>query len=287
MSASPPVGAPAGISMSPIGVVRSELYERADAARQPAAARGVVGRIELLPGGEFEHALQDLERWSHLWIIFCFHLNSHWRAKVAPPRSGVRRGVLSTRSPHRPNPIGLSLVRLSRVEGRLLHIVDVDMLDGSPVLDIKPYVAYTDSALDARHGWLPDDPRADPIVELPVVWGAHAERQMRWLEARGCAWLRTRAQDALRLGGAPHPYRRIKPDGDAMRLSVKDFRLRFRDDGSCITIERITTGYRRKQLQRPNTKQRAQTPLSVHRDFVAAFGGLEELDTGAAQSESP
>lgn len=263
----------ASIELTPIGVVRSELTERSAAPRQPSAGRGLRGRIELRRGGKFEHAVHDLERWSHIWVIFSFHLNTGWRGKVAPPRSGEKRGVLATRSPHRPNPIGLSLVRLERVEGHVVHVVDLDILDGSPVLDIKPYVTYADTAEGARDGWLPDGPAADPVAGCEVAWSEDALLQLQFLETRGCDWLRQRAQDVLSLGGAPHPYRRIKPDGDAMRLAVKDFRLRFRQDGERIVIERILTGYKRKQLQQPDAEQRADTPLSVHREFVATFEG--------------
>jgi len=273
----------ASIELSPIGVVHSELTERGQTPRQPAAGRGLRGRIELRRGGEFSDAITDLERWSHLWVIFVFHLNDGWRGKVAPPRSATKRGVLSTRSPHRPNPIGMSLVRLERVEGHVLHVVDLDILDGSPVLDIKPYVAYADTADDARDGWLPDDDDAasDPGARCDVGWSERAQSQLAFLEARGCDWLRGRAQDALSLGGAPHAYRRIKPDGDAMRLSIKDFRLRFVQDGRRITIEGITSGYKRKQLQRADAEARAQTPLSVHRAFVAEFEG-DGLETPGA-----
>ena len=83
-------------------------------------------------------------------MLFWFDRNEGWRPKVLPPRSrSGRKGVFATRSPHRPNPLGLSAVRLERVDGLTLHVSDVDMLDGTPVLDIKPYVAYTDAIADA------------------------------------------------------------------------------------------------------------------------------------------
>src|SRR3954466_9327479 len=101
------------VTLTPIGVARTPFPDRLSAPRQPYAARGVEGTIELFPGHDFEHALLDLDGWDYLWVIFWFHLNHGWRPKVLPPRSaGKRRGVFSTRSPHRPNPIGLSVVRL-------------------------------------------------------------------------------------------------------------------------------------------------------------------------------
>ncbi|MBS0389416.1 MAG: tRNA (N6-threonylcarbamoyladenosine(37)-N6)-methyltransferase TrmO, partial [Proteobacteria bacterium] len=142
--------AKAALSLEPIGYVRAPQLTKVEAARQPAAASpgstGAHGRIELLAGRNFEHALDDLAGWEYIWVIFRFHLNGNWRPKVLPPRSTTgRKGVFATRSPHRPNALGLSAVRLERVDGLTLHLGAHDMLDGTPVLDLKPYVPYTDA----------------------------------------------------------------------------------------------------------------------------------------------
>jgi tRNA-Thr(GGU) m(6)t(6)A37 methyltransferase TsaA len=161
------------------------------AARQPRAAAGTPARIELLAGRNFEHALEDLARWELIWVLFWFHHNAGWRPKVLPPRSTTgRKGVFSTRSPHRPNPIGMSVVRLERVDGLTLEILDADMLDGTPVLDLKPYVAYTDAHPRAGNGWLeeegdaPADARpSDPLLAYVVDFDALAAEQAAWIEA--------------------------------------------------------------------------------------------------------
>src|SRR6266851_5725324 len=134
------MGSDSEMVVRPIGFLRSPFGERVNAPRQPYAAKGVRGTIELLADRNFEHALSDLEAWDHIWVIFWFHLNESWRPKVLPPRSNKRRGVFSTRSAHRPNPIGLSVVELESIEGLTLHVRNLDILDGTPVLDIKPYV---------------------------------------------------------------------------------------------------------------------------------------------------
>lgn len=266
------------LSLEPIGFVRSELRTKAEAARQPRAAAGTPGRIELLAGRGFEHALEDLAGWEHLWVLFWFHLNDGWRSKVLPPRSrSGRKGVFSTRSPHRPNPLGLSVVRLARVEGLVLHVHDVDMLDGTPVLDIKPYVAYTDSLPGSRSGWLDDaagaavvDGPADPVAPWQVLFEEPAERQCAWIEARTGLALRQRIAGTLALGPEPHPYRRIRRAGDALRLAVKEWRVRARVEGRCIRVLEVATGYRPSELAgaAPGLE-----PWQAHREFLGAFPG--------------
>ena len=184
----------APITLTPIGVVRTPFADRVSAPRQPCAAGGARGTIELLPGRDFEHALSDLEGWDRIWVVFAFHLNppGAWRPKVLPPRSaGKRRGVFSTRSPHRPNPIGLSVVRLDGVAGLSLHVRDVDMIDGTPVLDLKPYVPYADAFPDARTGWLeplaPGDAGGGPSRATPSPASRCAGARSPRSRPRGCA----------------------------------------------------------------------------------------------------
>src|SRR4051812_12236661 len=149
------------LTLSPIGVVHSPFKDKRSAPRQPAGAPEVRGTIELLPDTRYRHALRDLGEWSHIWVLFWFDRNADWKPTVLPPRSTKKRGVFATRSPHRPNPIGMSAVKLERIEGRVLHVCGLDILDGTPVLDIKPYVPYVDALPDAGSGWLrppPPDP---------------------------------------------------------------------------------------------------------------------------------
>lgn len=150
---------PESVTMRPIAVVRSPFKQRHGTPRQP----GVVsekesgagrGRIELLEGID-ARMLQDLDGFSMVWLVSWFHLNGpRLRPLVKPPRGGPKRGVLSTRAPHRPNPVGLSAVELLSVTGRSLEVSGLDLLDGTPILDIKPYVSDFDARPNARRGWL-------------------------------------------------------------------------------------------------------------------------------------
>ncbi len=136
---------------------------------EPAPPEAPPSRIELFPERVPEAALEGLEGVEYVWVIAYLHLNRGFRAQVVPPRGPrVRRGVLATRSPHRPNPISLSAARLHRVEGLVLHLGSLDLLDGTPVLDVKPYVPYADAFPNASAGWIDAiDPTAPQLGKRP------------------------------------------------------------------------------------------------------------------------
>jgi tRNA (adenine37-N6)-methyltransferase len=146
-------------SYRPIGILRSPYTRRIDAPHQSTVVEGTETGNSVTATLELEDwldgkVIQDLEGFDRIWLIFAFHLSEGWKNCVKPPRGGPKRGVLATRSPHRPNSIGLSAVELLRIEGRTLHLHGVDLLDGTPVLDIKPYVPYADAFPEAKAGWI-------------------------------------------------------------------------------------------------------------------------------------
>ncbi len=247
--------------------MRTTHAAKVDAPRQPAAARDATGVLELLAGQNLEHAIEDLARWERIWVIFWFDRNEGWRPKVLPPRStSGRKGVLATRSPHRPNPLGLSVLRLDRVEGLNLFVRDVDLLDGTPVLDIKPYVPYTDAHPESGSGWLQE---RDPRPVHAVRFTAGAEEQLAWIGARSALPLRERVEATLQLGPQPHPYRRIRQGKDGvMTLAVQDWRIDFRVDGLQIEVMVVRSGYRPSQLEKASE---ATAPLALHREFQVRF----------------
>lgn len=139
------------IVMRPIGVIRSGHTDPARTPIQPAFAEGCSGRAELLP--EFAEGLRDIEGFSHIYIIYHLHRAGEPRLVVTPYLDDTERGVFATRSPHRPNGIGLSVVRLVSREGSVLHLDGVDVLDGTPLLDVKPYVPAFEPHEGIRSGW--------------------------------------------------------------------------------------------------------------------------------------
>jgi tRNA-Thr(GGU) m(6)t(6)A37 methyltransferase TsaA len=142
------------LEFKPIGTIRTPFTGTEGMPIQPAGAAGVMCRVEVFP--EYADGLQDLDGFSHVILLYRFHRSRGFELRVVPFMDTEARGVFATRAPRRPNPIGMSVVRLEKLEGRVLHVEGVDVLDGTPLLDIKPYVPEFDSQQDARTGWLSD-----------------------------------------------------------------------------------------------------------------------------------
>ena len=139
------------IVYEPIGVIRSGHTKPEDTPIQPVYSEGCQGRAEVFP--EFAAGLRDLDGFSHIYLVYHMHKAGRSRLTVKPFLQDVERGVFATRAPCRPNPIGLSVVKLVRREGNVLHLDAVDVLDGTPLLDIKPYTAKFDYIETTRNGW--------------------------------------------------------------------------------------------------------------------------------------
>ncbi|MBO8130877.1 MAG: tRNA (N6-threonylcarbamoyladenosine(37)-N6)-methyltransferase TrmO [Candidatus Marinimicrobia bacterium] len=140
------------IIYNPIGIVHSPFKEPKGVPIQSGVAKGLKGRVEVFL--EFVDGLDSLEGFSHIILIYHFHLSKKFSLKVKPFMDDEEHGVFSTRAPSRPNSIGLSIVRLLKIEGNILHIQGVDIVDGTPLLDIKPYVPEFDSRKVEKIGWL-------------------------------------------------------------------------------------------------------------------------------------
>jgi len=142
------------ITYRPIGVIHSPFTDLKDMPIQPTGEASAPGIAEVLP--EYAEGLKDVEGFSHLILLYHLHEVRRQDLTVRPSLGSEPRGVFATRAPTRPNPIGLSVVKLLRREGTKLHLAKVDVLDGTPLLDIKPYVPEFDESKDVRIGWLED-----------------------------------------------------------------------------------------------------------------------------------
>ena len=215
----------------PIGFVQTPFTQRFGIPRQPGLVPAAKGIIKMDASPDFQFALKGLEQFSHLWIIFVFHSHggNKWKPTIRPPRLGgkAKMGVLSSRSPHRPNPIGLSVVELERIDfdakgGAEIHVKGVDLLNGTPVLDIKPYLPYADSVPQANSGWAHEE-----IKKTPVVFLAAALEKITQAEASGFLDLKDLIEQLLAIDPRPgFQKRELPPEAD--HAQGKDFGLMVR-----------------------------------------------------------
>ncbi len=222
-----------------IGIIHSCFKEKFGIPRQAGLAEAAEATLELLPPYNRPEALTGLAAFSHVWLLFVFHATQRpqWKATVRPPRLGgnQRMGVFATRSTFRPNPIGLSAVKLTGLtvdEGQcLLHLAGVDLLDQTPILDIKPYLPYADIIASARGGFAMDAP---PRGEVRVDFTPQAAAQCAALSAR---YPRLRALVEQILQQDPRPaYQAARPTKHQFGVRLFDFDLKWRVTDECILV---------------------------------------------------
>jgi tRNA-Thr(GGU) m(6)t(6)A37 methyltransferase TsaA len=221
---------PEKYSLHAIGTIRSCFKEKFGIPRQPGLNSEARATLELHPPFDREDALRGLEGFSHVWIVFIFHeaLSEEWKTMVRPPRLGGNRkvGVFASRSMHRPNPIGISCVQLERIEGTSLLLKGVDLLDGTPVLDIKPYVPFADAIPDADGGFAKAPPGPERKVRFhPEALKACAER-----EATDLPGLRNFIVQMLQTDPRP-AYHDEETSRQGYGIRVFDFDLKWRLEG--------------------------------------------------------
>lgn len=217
------------ITFEPVGILHSPYQRFYDAPRQP----GVDGiaeelRVELYAHKNYEQALEDLSGCTHIWLVVYFHRAEGWKPKVLPPRGRTKRGVFATRSPHRPNPIGITSCELVRVDGRNVYVRGTDLMDQTPVLDIKPYVAYADAHPESRVDWI------DGLEEsvYAIEGGSRLANELPADVAR-------HVMSVLGADPLPHPYRRIEClDGEVYEIAVREYRVYYTLRDTTVTILR-------------------------------------------------
>ena len=150
------------LELTPIGLIHSPHRQAEGTPIQPRWAAGIEGTVEVFP--EFEPGLRDLDGFDRIWLLYWFDRARTVRLDVVPYLDTQARGVFATRAPSRPNPIGLSCVRLVRVDGCNLHVHGIDLIEGTPILDIKPYLPYADAFPDSKAGWIDAIPVHAPQI---------------------------------------------------------------------------------------------------------------------------
>ncbi len=251
----------------PVGIYHCGQTYRYETPRQGVFASN-SGVIHMKEGCNFETALQDLNGFGRIWILFEFHLNQTWRPKVLPPVSpdGRRIGVFATRSPHRPNRLGMSCVELERVEGLSVYVRNSDLLDRTPVLDIKPYIPRADSFPDSATGWL-EDARADNwnVIFIPeVLPDLEFIRNVSGLDLKGFCKVQ------LSLDPLSPERKRLKKESESLwSIGCRTWRLIFtaEDASRTIQVREVRSHYREDELL-PGTPDK-YGDKDFHRAFLA------------------
>lgn len=234
------------LALTPIGYVRTGKRLKFEALHQPEESAAEQHILELVTGCRYEEGLQDLAGFSRIWLIWGFHKNKTWRPKVLPPRGpAVRRGVFATRSPHRPNALGITPVQLRQVEHGRLILGPCDLMDGTPVFDIKPYIPAYDAFPDEKSGWTGalETCQAGPAA-FQVAYAPMAATQAQWLSGKWQIDFRPRLEALLERDPAPHRTRRIKRDKDGgLTIGCGAWRACFEIHHRTVHITALAPGY--------------------------------------------
>lgn len=255
-----------------IGVFHTDFSYKYDVARQGVFFSGHPGIITLKSGFDFEQALRDLDGFERIWLIFQFHQNQGWRPTTkppVPPQDRDRVGVFASRSPYRPNSLGLSCVRLLKVNGLFLHVDECDLLDETPILDIKPYIPKVDAFPNAQAGWVDS--------QQPFLWIIQStslfQEQNEWI-LKHLSWnLASFAQVQLSVHPLDESRKRVhiqNSEKEEAVLSYRTFRILFTYNTELreITLKSIFSGYSQNDLALEEDRYKDK---EAHRCFNKMF----------------
>ncbi|AFD08939.1 tRNA (N6-threonylcarbamoyladenosine(37)-N6)-methyltransferase TrmO [Solitalea canadensis] len=222
------------IVLTPIGIIHSPFKEKFGIPRQPGLAPSSYAVVELIAPYNSADVILGLEQFSHLWIIFQFHETAHkkWTPTVRPPRLGgnKRMGVFATRSTHRPNPIGMSVAELEKIETEnnevKIYLRNIDLMDGTPVLDIKPYIPYSDAIPTATAGYAAIAPEKPLDVQFDPEIGNELSIQPE---------LKQLIIEVLSFDPRP-AYKATKDDTKIYGVLLENVDVKFKIDGSIATV---------------------------------------------------
>lgn len=232
------------IKIKPIGHIKSCYPDKFGIPRQPGIVTDVISEIVIDAEWQPELALDGLNTFSHIWIIFIFHLNktARYHAKVHPPRlNGEQRGVFATRSPHRPNPIGLSLVEIVKIENGRIYFKGGDLVEGTPVLDVKPYLPEFESKPMARGGWAVNEVNRP---DIKVDFNQQSLLKVKeWMEKSGNAHIKTAIEQVIKEDPRPTLYKGHESSESpyrnkhAFRLYDGDIHFEFLTPHNAVVID--------------------------------------------------
>ena len=230
-------------SFKAIGYLKSDARYTQETPRQGAFSRRSAV-IELAEGCNYSASLKDLDGVSHIWLIWVFDRVENWKPLVQPPTSSNKIGVFATRSPHRPNPIGITAARLIKVDGLKLYVENVDLLDGTPILDIKPYIAAADVIEKSSVKWLEEE--QFEIREFSAT--AAAEQQGAFLYEHGGIDLLETARVQLATRVLDPSRQRLELHENTGTLAFRTWRIDFSFDAERVTVTEIRSGYTAEEL---------------------------------------
>lgn len=256
------------ITLTPIGYYHGNAQYKFDAPRQGIFG-GEEGQITLLPHHNFEEALRDLDGFDRIWVIFIFNRNgTKWRPTTkppVPPQGKERIGTFASRSPYRPNPIGLSCVRLLSIKGLTLNIAESDLLTDTPILDIKPYIPSADSFPNATPGWLKNCEQPWMIEEEPLF-----HEQATYIRTISNYDIENVAKIQLQNSPQDTTRKRITITPQDSILSIRMYRIHYTifPNTHSLKLTHITTGYTPQEL---TTKDDPYQDKIYHKAFVTQF----------------
>lgn len=255
-------------TFTPIGYIHTQHTEKYTAPHQPQAHGKLhTGQIILQPHSNYEQALQDISGFERIWVVWVFHTVTGWKPKVLTPRHSEKHGVFATRSPHRPNPIGITVVELVDIHKLTLTIRGTDMLDGTPVLDIKPYIPQHDSFPGSSIGWLQT---VEDAVPHTITWQPLAQAQANWLAEHCALPLHNTITAKLQYHPYPTSYNRVQQTGNnTYTMSYQTWRIDYTiHEDMQIHIHCIRSCYTPEQLDNP---QPTDINIPQHRAFYDAW----------------
>ncbi len=245
-----------------IGIINSEQIEPYQAGRQPdKLSRPATLELQ---GPNFLQAVQDLEGCSHLWLIFGFHHNQNWKPLVQTPRSDRKIGVFATRAPYRPNALGLSCVSLTDIQHTTLYLGPNDLLHGTPVYDIKPYVAEVDCINDSRVTWL----KTSTYPKMEINFSPSAEGEINFLEINNLRSLRPFILRQLEYDPTNSQKKRIEKNNHFWTLAYRTWRIDYLITDNSVGILAIRSGYSSDDLMIDTDIYEDKT---LHKKFIKQF----------------